>query len=204
MKRGTQLAVSLAVIIAGTAAVRIVALQGAAQQGVPPAARLHDRALSPSDIGVSSLGARAKAQRDTVEPIQGLPPVSVPRQRDGERHHVLQHVVDDAARFHKPVHYDHGTGIAAADVDGDGLEDIYFVNQLTGSQLWKNLGGGKFRNLNRRPASRLPIGWASRRRSPTSTTTATRICSSRRSVAATCYSRTTGGAFQGHHEGRRR
>ena len=32
-------------------------------------------------------------------------------------------------------------------MDGDGLEDVYFVNQLGGSQLWKNLGGGKFRNI---------------------------------------------------------
>ena len=32
-------------------------------------------------------------------------------------------------------------------MDGDGLEDLYFVNQLGGSQLWKNLGGGKFRNI---------------------------------------------------------
>src|SRR5207244_10910423 len=39
--------------------------------------------------------------------------------------------------------------IAVADVDGDGLEDIYFVNQLTGNQLWKNLGGGKFTNITR-------------------------------------------------------
>ena len=30
-----------------------------------------------------------------------------------------------------------------ADVDGDGLEDIYFVNQLGGNQLWRNLGGGR-------------------------------------------------------------
>ena len=47
----------------------------------------------------------------------------------------------------KPVHYDHGNGIAAADVDGDGLIDLYFVNQVGGNQLWKNLGGGRFRNI---------------------------------------------------------
>lgn len=34
-----------------------------------------------------------------------------------------------------PVHYDHGTGLAVADVDGDGLYDIYFVNQVGGNEL---------------------------------------------------------------------
>ena len=59
----------------------------------------------------------------------------------------VHRIVDDAGRFHKGVHYDHGTGISVADVDGDGIEDIYFVNQLGASELWKNLGGGKFRNI---------------------------------------------------------
>ena len=52
--------------------------------------------------------------------------------------------VDDSLKTWKPVHYDHGNGIAVADVDGDSLYDIYFTSQLGGSQLWKNLGGGKF------------------------------------------------------------
>ena len=57
------------------------------------------------------------------------------------------HPVDDAARNYKAVHYDHGAGMAVADVDGDGRLDIYFVNQLGGNQLWRNLGQGKFENL---------------------------------------------------------
>jgi hypothetical protein len=56
-------------------------------------------------------------------------------------------IVDDAGKTYKAVHYDHGTGISVADVDGDGLLDIYFVNQVSGNQLWKNLGGGKFSNI---------------------------------------------------------
>src|SRR5438093_377408 len=55
--------------------------------------------------------------------------------------------VDDAAKNYKAVHYDHGNGLAVADVDGDGRPDIYFVNQIGGNQLWRNLGGGKFENI---------------------------------------------------------
>jgi hypothetical protein len=56
-------------------------------------------------------------------------------------------IVDDAGKTYKAAHYDHGTGIAIADVDGDGLSDIYFVSQVGGNQLWKNAGGGKFQNI---------------------------------------------------------
>ena len=101
-------------------------------------------------------------------------------------------IVDDAGRTYKAAHYDHGNGIAIADVDGDGLTDIYFVNQVGGNQLWRNLGGGKFQDITasagvggRRTKS------ACRRRLPTSTTTATRTSTSRPCAAATCCSRTT-------------
>jgi len=55
--------------------------------------------------------------------------------------------VDDAAKTWKPAHYDHGNALAVADVDGDGLTDMYFVNQLGGNQLWRNLGRGRFENI---------------------------------------------------------
>jgi hypothetical protein len=58
-----------------------------------------------------------------------------------------QHPVDDASKNYKAVHYDHGSGLAVADVDGDGRIDIYFVNQLGGNQLWRNLGRGKFEDI---------------------------------------------------------
>ena len=57
------------------------------------------------------------------------------------------HVVDDAAKDWKPAHYDHGNAVAVADVDGDGLLDIYFTTQLGENQLWRNLGHGKFENI---------------------------------------------------------
>ncbi len=57
------------------------------------------------------------------------------------------HIVDDAGKTYKAAHYDHGNGIAIADVDGDGLSDIYFVSQVGGNQLWRNAGGGRFQDI---------------------------------------------------------
>jgi hypothetical protein len=56
-------------------------------------------------------------------------------------------IVDDAGRTYKAAHYDHGNGMAIADVDGDGLLDIYFVSQVGGNQLWRNRGGGRFEDI---------------------------------------------------------
>jgi enediyne biosynthesis protein E4 len=57
------------------------------------------------------------------------------------------HAVADANKNYKAIHYDHGTGLAIADVDGDGALDIYFVSQLGGNELWRNLGHGQFENI---------------------------------------------------------
>ncbi len=56
-------------------------------------------------------------------------------------------IVDDAGKHYKPVHYDHGNGLAIADVDGDRLEDVYFTSQLGGNALYKNLGDGTFLDI---------------------------------------------------------
>ncbi len=56
-------------------------------------------------------------------------------------------IVDDAGKSYKLAHYDHGSGLCAADVDGDGLPDLYFVTQLGTYELWKNVGGGRFVNI---------------------------------------------------------
>jgi len=59
----------------------------------------------------------------------------------------VNRVVADSTSNRTPNHYDHGNGLAAADVDGDGLTDLYFVNQVGGNELWRNLGGGRFENF---------------------------------------------------------
>ena len=64
--------------------------------------------------------------------------------------------VDDAGKAYKHGHYDHGTGLCAADVDGDGLPDLFFVSQLGTSELWKNLGDGRFADITDAAGLRMP------------------------------------------------
>ena len=65
-------------------------------------------------------------------------------------------VVDDAGKAYKLAHYDHGSGLCAADVDGDGLPDLYFVTQLGTNQLWKNVGNGRFVDITAQAGLTLP------------------------------------------------
>jgi len=120
----------------------------AAQRGRTPSPEPSAQVRVPdTDIGADQLTARAQAQRNTIDQF------TVPHDFQFANRVVesgitfVHHAVDDAGMYYKPVHYDHGNGIAAADVDGDGLVDLYFVNQVGGSQLWKNLGGGKFTDM---------------------------------------------------------
>lgn len=57
------------------------------------------------------------------------------------------HIVEDGGPRYKAVQYDHGNGVAAADVDGDGRPDLYFTTQLGRNELWRNLGGGRFEDI---------------------------------------------------------
>lgn len=56
-------------------------------------------------------------------------------------------IVDDAGKNFRGNHYDHGSAVAAADIDGDGLPDLFFASQLGSNGLYRNLGGGKFQDI---------------------------------------------------------
>jgi enediyne biosynthesis protein E4 len=99
------------------------------------------------DVGVDSLAARKQAQLATVNQFKVFHEFHFTDKVTESGITFVARGVEDTGRHYKAVHYDHGTGIAVADVDGDGLYDIYFVNQVGGNELWKNLGGGKFKNI---------------------------------------------------------
>jgi hypothetical protein len=113
-----------------------------AQEGAPPEVPYPKR-----DMGLEAIPARKKAQLESASQFK------VPYDfqfRDALKESGItfrNRVTVYASSQYIPIHYDHGSGIAVADVDGDGLYDIYFVNQVGGNQLWKNLGNGKFQNI---------------------------------------------------------
>jgi enediyne biosynthesis protein E4 len=52
--------------------------------------------------------------------------------------------IDDIA---KNRHYLNGSGVAAGDINGNGLVDLYFTGLSQPNRLYKNLGGMKFRDI---------------------------------------------------------
>src|SRR5579863_293588 len=43
--------------------------------------------------------------------------------------------------------YDHGCGLAVGDYDGDGDDDVFFLNQLGANALYRNSGDGSFERV---------------------------------------------------------
>jgi hypothetical protein len=56
-------------------------------------------------------------------------------------------VEDDQANYFRYLYMYNGGGVAAGDIDGDGLADLAFVSYRSGGALYKNLGGMKFQDI---------------------------------------------------------
>ena len=101
------------------------------------------------------LAARAKAQMATA------PGIAAPHDfhftdRLGASGITFHHQAStDVGRFYTANHYDHGTGVAVADVDGDGLLDLYFANQAGSGALVRNLGKGRFEDVTEQAGVRI-------------------------------------------------
>jgi len=102
--------------------------------------------VPPDDTVAEELETRRAAEQERWQALGGPPDFRLSDERESSGITFLNQVVDDIQRDLKPVHYDHGNAVAAADVDGDGLVDLYFVNQLGDNELWRSLGDGRFEN----------------------------------------------------------
>lgn len=108
----------------------------------PPRARFPDE-----DMGRDALAQRKAAQMEAARHWGVFHDFQFSDQLKPSRITFVHHAVDDVTKHMRMGHYDHGSAVAVADVDGDDLYDIYFVNQVGGNELWKNLGGGTFKNI---------------------------------------------------------
>ncbi len=70
----------------------------------------------------------------------------------------MRFLTEEQGQTFKVNLYDHGSGLAVADYDGDGHDDIYFVNQLGANALFRNRGDGTFQDV----TSKAGVGFGDR------------------------------------------
>jgi hypothetical protein len=102
------------------------------------------------DIGVSTLQSRRAAQLATVDRFDVPHDFRFTDWLAGSGISFVNVVTADSRKDHKGVHYDHGNGLAVADVDLDGRLDLYFMTQIGSNELWRGAGGGRFENITER------------------------------------------------------
>src|SRR6266576_3850421 len=68
---------------------------------------------------------------------------------------------DTAVNIVTYLYYYNGGGVAAGDIDGDGLVDLYFTSNLGSNRLYRNLGNFKFEDITARAGVADSIGWKS-------------------------------------------
>jgi hypothetical protein len=103
----------------------------------------------PADPGLDAFAGWASVQRESLAATSVFHDFRFVDRVETSGITFVHRAVDDVRKSYRPVHYDHGNGLAAADVDGDGRHDLYFVNQAGASALWRNLGDGTFRDITR-------------------------------------------------------
>src|SRR5213594_600152 len=68
---------------------------------------------------------------------------------------------DSAVNIVNYLYYYNGGGVAAGDVDGDGLPDLYFTSNLGSNRLYRNLGHFRFEDITSRAGVADSVGWKS-------------------------------------------
>jgi len=108
------------------------------------------------DIGAETLASRKKAQIEAAKQSEVFHDFQFVDQIKESGITFRHRSVEETGKHMRMGHYDHGSAVAVADVDGDGLYDILLLNQVGGNELWKNLGNGKFKNITAEAGIALP------------------------------------------------
>jgi hypothetical protein len=66
---------------------------------------------------------------------------------------------DSAVNIVSYLYYYNGGGVAAGDVDGDGLVDLYFTSNLGRNCLYRNLGHFRFEDITEKAGVADSVGW---------------------------------------------
>ena len=99
------------------------------------------------DLGERQLAARSTAQRAAAADYRVFHDFTFDDRLADSRITFRHRATEDATSSYKMVHYDHGNGLAIADIDGDSRLDLLFTTQEGANQLWRNAGGGRFENV---------------------------------------------------------
>jgi cytochrome oxidase Cu insertion factor (SCO1/SenC/PrrC family) len=104
-------------------------------------------AQPPDILFIPWLDERREAQRKSIQDLDSFHDFQFHRAADRAGIDFHPQIVDEQRSRLVVNHYDHGNGVAVADVDGDGRLDIFFVAQVGANGLYLNLGNGKFENI---------------------------------------------------------
>jgi len=115
-------------------------------QGTEPVEFLYP----PEDLGAKTLPTRAQRQQQTLGQFEVFHDFRFEDRAPESGIDFVHESVEDSLKNWMPVHYDHGNGIAVADVDSDERPDIYLTTQLGSNRLYRNLGHGRFEDITQR------------------------------------------------------
>lgn len=102
----------------------------------------------PEDVANPAwIGPRQAAQRAAAEGWSTFHEFRFTDRQPSSGITFLHRVTEDSGKAYKSNHYDHGNGVSAADVDGDGHLDLYFSNQVGSNALFRNRGDGTFEDI---------------------------------------------------------
>lgn len=112
-----------------------------------PHATQHIYVPSKADLFPDWMQSRAKEQAQEIADSVAFHEFRFTDKQPESGIDFMNQVVEDAGKYYTAAHYDHGNGVCIADIDKDGLFDIYFTNQIGSNGLYRNLGNGKFENI---------------------------------------------------------